>query len=181
MLSPLWSFCPHCRYRLCWYDNLPVVSFILLRGRCRSCGIPIATRYIVVELAMALVVLMLLDAFFIGHARAGVSDSPFGLTDRLSLDWPILAAHVVLFACLLPMSVIDLEHYWVDVRFTNLATIAGFVLHALWTPRHSAEWIRPSDTTAVMSVFAVVSLGIIWLVRVCRVDADPDESEEPRP
>ncbi len=44
---------------------------------------------------MAIVVLMLLDAFFIGHTRAGLSDSPFGITDRLAYDWPILAAHVI--------------------------------------------------------------------------------------
>ncbi|MGB2986663.1 MAG: prepilin peptidase [Phycisphaerae bacterium] len=176
--DPLWSMCPHCQHRIHWYDNLPVISFILLRGRCRHCGDPISTRYIVVELFMAIVVLMLLDAFCVGQVRSGLSDSPFGLTDRLSYDWPILAAHIILFACLLPMSVIDLEHYWVDVRFTNLATIVGFVLHTLWTPKHSAAWVRPWDTTAVMSLFALIALGIVWLLLICQPDADPEESGE---
>ena len=63
------------------------------------------------------VVLMLIDTFLIGDVRSGMSLSRFGLTDRLSYDWPVLVSHIVLFACLISMSAIDLEHYWVDVRF----------------------------------------------------------------
>ncbi|UCC30572.1 MAG: A24 family peptidase [Phycisphaerales bacterium] len=181
--NPLWSFCPACKHRIRWHDNLPLISFILLRGRCRYCGIPISTRYLVVEASMALIVLMLLDAFFIGHVRAGISDSQLGLmgrlTDRLSYDWPIFLAHVILFACLLPMSIIDLEHYWVDVRFTNLATIAGFVLHTLWTPKQSTEWIRPFDTTAIVCLFAVAAMGIIWVLLICEPHVDAAELGEP--
>jgi prepilin signal peptidase PulO-like enzyme (type II secretory pathway) len=179
--SPLWSACPHCQHRLAWYDNIPVLSFILLRGRCRNCSIPISTRYPVIEAAMALIVLMLLDAFFIGQVRSGLSQNRFGLTDQLwnDWDWPIFVAHVTLFACLLSMSVIDLEHYWVDVRFTNLATIVAFVLHTLWTPRHSMAWIRPLDTTAVMSLFALAGLGITWIVLVCQPHVKPEELGEP--
>ncbi len=117
---------------------------------------------------MALVVLLLLDAFLIGHVRAGLSDSQFGLTDRLAYDWPILTAHMILFACLLAMSAIDLEHYWVDIRFTNFVVVAGFVLHAVWTPRHSLTWPRPSDAASVASFLALVGLGITWLVLICQ-------------
>jgi prepilin signal peptidase PulO-like enzyme (type II secretory pathway) len=177
--NPLWSFCPTCRHRIAWYDNLPVVSFLILRGQCRRCGLPIPTRYLVIEVTMALIVLMLLDAFFMGQSRAGLSTSEFGLTDRLDTDWPIFLAHVILFACLLPMAVIDLEHYWVDVRFTNIATIAGFALHTVWTPRHSMAWPRPGDTTAVMCMLALVGLVAVWVVRVCNASgALEDEDNE---
>lgn len=124
---------------------------------------------------MALIVLILIDAFFIGHVRDGLSVSRFGLTDRLAYDWPMLISHIILFACLLAMSAIDLEHYWVDIRFTNLVTICGFVLHILWTPRHSEEWIRPFDTTSVISIMALIGLGIFWLIMVCQPHADPED------
>lgn len=175
--NPLWSACPTCRHRIRWYDNIPIFSFLALRGRCRHCGTHISTRYLVVEVSMALVVLMLFDAFFVSGVRSGLSDG-FGLTDRLSSDWPIFLAHVILFACLLPMSVIDLEHYWVDVRFTNLAALSGFALHILWTPKHSLEWIRPLDATAVVCLCALGGLGIVWLVLVCRSAAGSGEVEE---
>lgn len=181
LYRPLWSFCPTCRRRIAWHDNIPVISFILLRGRCRNCSVPIGTHYVVIEVITALFVLMLLDAFLIGGIRSGLSDSPFGLTDRLAYDWPILAAHAVLFICLLPMAVIDLEHYWVDVRFTNFATVTGFLLHAFWTPRHSMEWIRPGDTLAVMSVFAIVGLGLVGLVQICRPAPEDEESGAQEP
>lgn len=173
--NPLWSACPHCSRRIHWYDNIPVLSFIFLGGRCRRCGVPIASRYIVIELMMALIVLILIDAFFIGHVRDGLSVSRFGLTDRLAFDWPVLISHIILFACLLAMSAIDLEHYWVDIRFTNLVTICGFILHILWTPKHSDEWIRPFDTTSVVTIMALVGLGLLWLIMVCQPHADPED------
>ncbi|MHC5111382.1 MAG: prepilin peptidase [Planctomycetota bacterium] len=176
--SPLWSACPYCRERIRLYDNIPIVSFLLLRGRCRSCHAPIATRYLVVEAAMAVIVLMLLDAFFVGQVRSGLSGSVVGLTDRLAYDWPILLAHIVLFACLFSMSIVDLEHYWVDIRFTNLAAAAGFVLHMFWTPRHRPDWVRPFDTTAVVCLCALIGLVVTWIVANCQPECEPDEDED---
>jgi leader peptidase (prepilin peptidase)/N-methyltransferase len=48
------SHCPHCNAPIRWYDNLPLLSFLILRGRCRVCHAPIAARYALVELANAL-------------------------------------------------------------------------------------------------------------------------------
>lgn len=44
------SSCPHCRARIAWRDNIPVVSWLLLRGRCRHCGGPISAQYPLIEL-----------------------------------------------------------------------------------------------------------------------------------
>ncbi len=49
------SFCPACKHPLAWFDNLPLVSFVLLRGKCRYCHKPISIQYPVVELTSALV------------------------------------------------------------------------------------------------------------------------------
>ncbi len=56
----LWSprsFCPHCKSQIAWYDNIPVFSYVLLRGRCRRCGEAISLRYPLVELASGLLFL----------------------------------------------------------------------------------------------------------------------------
>ncbi len=176
--EPLWSACPRCGHRIRWYDNLPVLSFIRLGGRCRDCATPIASRYAVVELLMAILVLLILDAFFIGQVRSGFDTSCFvSLNDHLAVNWPILLAHVILLGCLLSMSAIDLEHYWVDVRFTNIATLAGFVLHTIWTPRARTDWPRPGDALSATSLGALAGLGvsglILWLLRR-RGDDAPD-------
>lgn len=44
------SYCPNCGNYIKWYDNIPILSYLILRGKCRSCGKPISKRYILVEL-----------------------------------------------------------------------------------------------------------------------------------
>ncbi|UCG16846.1 MAG: A24 family peptidase [Phycisphaerales bacterium] len=169
---PRRSFCPSCQTPLQWYDNLPLVSYLRLSGRCRCCGNPISSRYPVIEVATAVVVLLLLDVFFVGQVREGIYRGAIGLSWRLAEDWPIFLAHVILFACLLGMSAIDIENYWIDTAFATRAVIAGFILHGLWTPRHSLAssgggegWIRPWDGTAVACVAAFVGLLAVGIVR----------------
>ncbi len=82
------SACPSCATPIAERDNIPVVSWVLLRGRCRHCHEPISARYPLVELACA--------ALFAGTAA------------RLGYDWA-LPAFLVLFAGLLALSVIDVE------------------------------------------------------------------------
>lgn len=179
--DPVWSRCPHCGSRIRWYDNLPILSYLLLRGRCRDCRSRISIQYLLVEALTAIVVLNVMDAFFIGQTRSGLLRSEFGLTDQLAADWPILLAHLVLFSCLLSMSAIDIEHYWVDIRFTHVATLVGFVAHAMWTPRHSLTWIRPWDATAWASLLAVGGLGLIWVLLVCQPRMDAEDFGESGP
>ena len=64
------STCSSCGYELAWYDNVPVLSYVLLRGRCRRCRAPIGARYVAVELATA----ALVAACFL---RFGVSGRAF--------------------------------------------------------------------------------------------------------
>lgn len=98
-LSPLKprSFCPGCGHPIAWYDNIPVLSFILLRAKCRHCGAPISPRYPLVELASG----MLFLAVFASHS--------FRWTDELP-------AHLFLVTVTLIVSVIDLRHQIIPNR-----------------------------------------------------------------
>src|ERR1700719_403726 len=83
------SACPVCHQAIAGYDNIPVLSYLALRGKCRSCAAPISTRYPMVELATA--------ALFAGAAaRLGYSAT--------------LVSVLALFAGLLALALIDLEH-----------------------------------------------------------------------
>lgn len=55
------SFCPRCRHKLSWLDNIPLLSFILLRGRCRHCRSSIASYYPLVELAAGLLTVLVIS------------------------------------------------------------------------------------------------------------------------
>ena len=49
------SFCPRCRRQLLWWENIPIASWLALKGRCRNCGLPISARYPVVELTTGVI------------------------------------------------------------------------------------------------------------------------------
>ena len=89
------SSCPRCDTTLKPWDNLPVISWLLLRGRCRSCDGAISIRYPLVEVATA--------ALFVAAAL------------RFGAD-PVLPAFLVVFAALLAISAVDLERFIVPNR-----------------------------------------------------------------
>lgn len=120
--NPPRSICPSCGVGICWYHNIPIVSWLFLRARCNACGTPISARYPLVEAVTALIFLFVWDHFFIGSA---VADG-----ERLAAEWPILLACLGLFACLIASAVIDIETYTVDIRVCIFAMLLGVVAHA---------------------------------------------------
>lgn len=101
------SHCPSCKKRLPWHDNVPVLSFILLRGRCRFCKSVIDVRYPVIELLAA----VLLSAVWIKH---------------IDLGWVVLRP--MLFAyLLLIITFIDLDHRLIPDRLSLGGLAVGLI------------------------------------------------------
>jgi leader peptidase (prepilin peptidase) / N-methyltransferase len=111
------SACMSCATPLAWYDNLPVLSYFLLRGRCRSCAAPIPWKYPLVELATALLI--------------GACVLAFGLTAQ---------AAVAGFFCatLVAVSVTDVERRVIPNRIVLPA--AAIVVVAQTALEPSPEW-----------------------------------------
>ena len=99
------SRCPKCLQSLKWYDNIPIISFILLRRQCRYCGAPISWQYPLVELAMGLLSLALVFKF--------------GFT----LALPI---YFVFTAALLVVIVIDIYHKIIPDSISLPGIVIGF-------------------------------------------------------
>jgi leader peptidase (prepilin peptidase)/N-methyltransferase len=98
------SHCPRCDAAIRWYDNLPLVSWIALRGRCRSCKNRISVRYPLVE---------------------GFVGASYGLAAlRIGFDWPILLAWFVV-AILVCLALIDLDHMIIPSIITLPAAAIG--------------------------------------------------------
>jgi len=91
------SHCPSCKKILAWYDNIPILSFILLHGRCRNCKSPISWRYPVVEGMSGLFFLFILLHWY-----------PFLFLGHLSFVNPV--KEFVFISFLIPTFFIDLEH-----------------------------------------------------------------------
>ncbi|HET6343729.1 MAG TPA: prepilin peptidase, partial [Myxococcota bacterium] len=86
------SRCPKCGKEIAWYDNIPLVSYAMLRGRCRGCGVTIPLRYPLVEALTAGV----FGAFYV----------------RFGPSWD-LAVWLPLSAALLAITFLDIDHWWV--------------------------------------------------------------------
>jgi len=107
------SHCPQCGAPIRLRDNLPLVSFLLLRGRCRECGARISWRYPLTEAASAALCVACVEHF--------------GFRPQ--------AAVAALFGCLLlVLAVIDFEHLMLPDRITLPGTALGLLL-GLWLPR----------------------------------------------
>ncbi len=98
------SACPGCGTAIAWHDNIPVLSFLVLRGRCRACGMPISWRYPIVELVTA-------AAFAMAYLA-------FGPTPEFVVAAGLLAA-------LIAITVIDLEHQLIPDVITVPGVLVG--------------------------------------------------------
>ena len=107
------SRCPNCDYRLQWFDNIPVVSYAMLGGRCRKCRSRISIRYPIVELVTM--------GLFLLHGAV------FGWTALLIPRLVFACAMVVLFA-------IDLEHHLLPNVITLPGIVIGLIASAVLPP-----------------------------------------------
>ena len=101
------SHCPGCSYQIRWYDNIPLVSYLLLRGKCRGCGAHISLQYPLVELLNGVLTLLLFLRF-----------------------GPTLAFAVLFLFCsaLVVITFIDIEHQIIPDEISLPGIVVGFIL-----------------------------------------------------
>ncbi len=100
------SYCPKCRHQIVWYDNIPVFSFLLLKGKCRHCGKNISWQYPLVELATGILFVMSFLANLSGmdwqYLNRQLADNPQTLLTSYFLlltlkDWFLISVMLVIF------------------------------------------------------------------------------------
>jgi leader peptidase (prepilin peptidase)/N-methyltransferase len=119
LISPP-SRCPSCGRALRWFDNIPVASWLVLRGRCRQCGASISAQYPTVEIVTAIVWLVIA---------------------WLTPDGWLLASRLVLATALIVLFMIDLEHQLLPNVITLPGIVIGFVFSLVSGPGPQASFI----------------------------------------
>lgn len=142
------SFCPHCNAPIKWYDNIPVLSYLVLLGKCRHCKKPISIQYPIVELLTA--------------ALTWLCVWQFGL----SLWTFVMIAAVY---ALIVLSVIDLELMIIPDRF-SLGLIVWGLLFAWANPNFSGVWWQKELASllgASVGLFGVLAIALIgtWMFK----------------
>ena len=138
--KPRRSFCPNCKQLIPWHQNLPLVSWVALGGRCSNCGAKIAFRYFAVELATALL--------FVAIWR--------------SFPWQVAIAYWIFVSLLIVGTFIDFEHFIIPDRVTVGGTIAGVVCSVIVPALMETDSRLAAGVRAVLA--AALGYVILWIV-----------------
>jgi leader peptidase (prepilin peptidase)/N-methyltransferase len=147
--EPRRSFCPSCKKQIPWYRNIPLFSWLALKGKCADCGSVISVRYFLVELLVAVL-------FYVTFRVYG------GPWHEISAWGPVVLAYWVFIALLVSGTFIDLEHFILPHQITIGGTVAGILL-AFWAPSIVEQ---EEHQMGILASFlaAFLGLGLLWSV-----------------
>ncbi len=137
------SFCPTCEKPIAWYDNIPVLSYLVLGGKCRQCHTRISARYPLVELLTGLLFVMVWNRF--------------GFTPLTLIFWITMAGLVV-------ATFVDLDHMIIPDSVSIGGMVFGLAASALVPALHSTDSITTSLLTSLLGL--VAGAGTLWLVAI---------------
>jgi len=140
------SFCPRCKKKINWYDNLPIISFLLLSGKCRKCKKVIPLRYFIVEIITGIGFLLIYLNFN---------------------NYPTIIFLSVLFLLYLIIFFIDLKHFIIpdglNFGIMALAIVKNFL------PNFNTSFIHDINQSIIGGIVGYLSIWIIiYLYRVIK-------------
>lgn len=184
LISP-GSHCPKCKRLLFWFDNIPVIGWMHLRGKCRFCKQPISMRYPIVEAFCGGMFAFYYAMFFVlnvGPIPDPGNDDPRLLVHALSVftDWPIYLLYMYLLCVLLAASLIDIERFEIPIdllwNWKGGIVWVGLVAHAMMDqPALPGNLLADSTRGALAAGGAVgllVSVALLYLRILPRSFAD---------
>jgi leader peptidase (prepilin peptidase)/N-methyltransferase len=137
------SHCPGCGAPIRAYDNVPVLSYLWLRGRARCCGVRMSPRYPLVEAIGGVIAWAIFDVCVLGLPP----DTPIGRAGA------VFVADLALALGLVAAAFIDLEHMYLPDAITLGGTVLGV----------ATSWLRPPVTLVDSLIGAAVGFAIVWL------------------
>lgn len=151
------SHCPQCKQPIPWYLNIPLVSWLALRGRCAGCATPISPRYFGVELLTAAL-------FLLAWLKFDFAPGPRPLGLIPIEDWRLVPVYWLLFSGLILGTFVDLEHMILPDRVTIGGIVAGLALSPLVPSMHGTD--SRLDALIASGIGAAVGFGTLYAVRV---------------
>jgi leader peptidase (prepilin peptidase) / N-methyltransferase len=164
------SFCPKCDHQLFWYDNIPILSYLLLLGKCRYCRAGIPRRYLLTEIIVATLFLAATYQFF--GLNPALTWFP-SFTGRQ--PWILFVVQLFLIADLVLLAVVDLEVWLIPIETTLPWALIGLLIAPVFPELHGAATSWLSVTTYVTGATRinaaidsfmglVIGAGILWTI-----------------
>jgi len=137
------SHCPHCKYSIPWYLNVPLLTWLMLRGRCKNCSAPISIRYFLVELLTGVIFLAAWLAF-----------------GKLSVT--VALVYCLMLAGLIAATFIDFEHFIIPDEITIGGMVVGFILSVVFPVLHGQETLIGAVKASGLGL--AVGGGVIYAI-----------------
>ena len=156
------SACPSCNTPIRFYNNIPLFSWMLLRGKCPDCKAPISVRYFIVELLTALLFGgFYLWVFWYGNRQTGIEGAT-AMTQFFGGGWLFFVVNITLIATFLAASAIDMELWIIPLELCWFVTLLGLVVSGVSEFVIGAATVREFDlfpTVYKSPTFAAITLG----------------------
>ena len=137
------SHCPNCKHSIPWYLNVPLVTWLMLRGKCANCKTPISPRYFVVELLTGLA--------FLGSWLA------------VGRQAPLLAlAYCLILAGFIVASFIDFEHFIIPDEITKGGMVVGFLCSIAVPALHKVDSRLVAMKESILGM--AIGAGVVYLI-----------------
>ena len=175
------SACPACGKPIRFYDNVPLVSWLVLGAKCRYCKVHISARYFIVELVTGTIFLGLYLLYFYTNVRPGM---------QVHGGLLVYGVHIILLAAFLAASAIDLELWVIPLSicwFVTVvglvgSTVAGFVIRPPEAILDYRLFPAASPKNGALALGAAIGLLVSWLLlktgRLKRSYEIPDDAPE---
>ncbi len=151
------SHCPACKHPIAWYQNIPIFSYLVLRGKCAHCRVRISPRYVLVEILVALLFLLAWMKFDLV-----MGPRPLGLVPVTDF-WLVPIFWLVAMGLVLG-TFVDFEHMIIPDRVTLGGILCGLICSALVPSLHGETTLLRSLLWS--SVGAASGWGLLWSVAV---------------
>ncbi len=116
------SSCPHCGAKLNWFDNVPVLAWFYLRGRCRRCQAPISFQYPAIEALTAVI----FAAWFVICYQTDLR--PAFAVPGPEVTWPLFVMYLLLFAALIAATLIDARLFIIPLEIPWFISLVGLIV-----------------------------------------------------
>jgi leader peptidase (prepilin peptidase)/N-methyltransferase len=137
------SHCPHCGYSIPWFLNIPLITWIALRGKCANCRAPISVRYFLVELL-----------------TGGLFLASWLMVGRQSV--PLALAYCVVLAGFVVATFIDFEHFIIPDEITIGGMVAGALCSLFIPALHGTRWHFLALFQSLLGL--AVGAGVVYAV-----------------
>ena len=187
------SRCPQCGWRLSWHENLPIVGWLILRGRCRRCHSPISIQYPLIELVVAVLFAGTYLVFYAvpEDSALGQIGSRWWSLGGFGSTWPAFAVVMTMVGGLVVATLIDARTFLIPAQITNVMLIValfGWLLQGLIPPIPSVVLVEADgrgplpgvDGHVAGLVFGallgnIVAIALLWSGRIPRSFDDYEE------